>query len=114
MVQERGKRQVDLSDSAFCPLLTERLFINQPAAEREPTPRRRIFLKEDSTLSDNALPIKTVFSRKEAAVYLGIHVNTLDMHSEIPRIKIGGRTLFKTQTLEKYLSDMEKGASCKK
>jgi len=45
---------------------------------------------------------KTVLSRKEAAAYLGIHVNTLDKN-DIPRIHIGRRTLFRQKTLEKIL-----------
>ena len=50
---------------------------------------------------------KLVFSRVEAAAYLGIHRNTLD-RSKIPRIHIGARTLFRKQTLDKYLTDIEK------
>jgi len=51
--------------------------------------------------------VKLVLSRKEAAKYLGIHWNTLD-RSEIPRIRIGGRTVFRVRTLDAYLSKMER------
>ena len=48
-----------------------------------------------------------VLSRKEAAAYLGVHLNTVDRW-DIPRIRIGGRTLFRQKTLEKYLADKER------
>lgn len=50
---------------------------------------------------------KQVFSRMEAAAYLGIHFNSLDK-SNIPRVRIGGRTLFRKNTLDKYLADTER------
>ena len=43
---------------------------------------------------------KLVLPRKEAAVYLGIHVNTLD-RSDIPRVSFGGRVMFKYEDLDK-------------
>jgi len=46
---------------------------------------------------------KQTLSRKEAADYLGIHLNTLD-RSNIPRVRIGGRVLFRRTTLEKLLA----------
>lgn len=49
---------------------------------------------------------KSVLSRDEAAAYLGVHVNTID-RSDIPRIYIGGRTLFRMVTLNKYFEEME-------
>jgi len=52
---------------------------------------------------------KNYLSRREAAEYLGIHLNTLDLHKELPRIHFGGRTLFRKTTLEKFFADMEHG-----
>jgi excisionase family DNA binding protein len=67
-----------------------------------------------------AQPEKQVFSRKEAAEYLGIHINTIDK-CKIPRLRIGGRILFRRVALEKYLRDNEqkwkpegKAAACGK
>ena len=64
---------------------------------------------------------RPVLSRDETAAYLGIHINTLDK-CNIPRIHIGGRTLFKRETLDRYLTENEKlginlnkrGPKCKK
>jgi hypothetical protein len=64
------------------------------------------FLKEESTLENESKTTKPVLSRKEAAAYLGIHVNTLDKN-DIPRIHIGRRTLFRQKTLEKILAGKE-------
>ena len=49
---------------------------------------------------------KQVLSRKEAAAYLGIHLNTLD-RSDVPRIHIGRRTLFRKNTLDNMLTEKE-------
>jgi hypothetical protein len=49
---------------------------------------------------------KQVFSRRETAAYLGIHMNTLDK-TDIPRIYMGGRVLFRKKVLDKYLTDLE-------
>jgi hypothetical protein len=48
-----------------------------------------------------------MLSRKEAAKYLGVHINTLD-HSDIPRVRLGCRTLFRQKTLDKYVQDLER------
>jgi len=58
---------------------------------------------------------KQVLSRDEAAAYLGIHFNTLDK-SDIPRIYVGRRTLFRKETLNKYFAKMERirRPKCKK
>jgi len=53
---------------------------------------------------------KPVLSRKEAAAYLGIHINTLD-NSDIPRIHIGRRTLFRQKTLDRHIAGNEKSQS---
>jgi len=50
---------------------------------------------------------KQVLTRDETAAYLGIHLNTLD-RSDVPRIHIGARVLFRKATVDKYLSDMER------
>jgi hypothetical protein len=63
-------------------------------------------------LSDEVQLTKLVLSRKEAANYLGISINTLDLHKEIPRLRIGVRTLFRIETLNQYLANMEK--ACRK
>jgi len=49
---------------------------------------------------------KQVLSRKEAAAYLGIHLNTLD-RSDVPRLQIGRRVLYRIKTLDKLLNDRE-------
>jgi len=51
---------------------------------------------------------KNYLSRREAAEYLGVHINTIDT-SKIPRIHFGGRTLFRKITLDKYFEDLESG-----
>lgn len=56
---------------------------------------------------ENELTTKNYLSRREAAEYLGLSLNTIDSHREIPRIHFGGRTLFKKTTLEKFFADME-------
>ena len=59
---------------------------------------------------------KTTLTRKEAADYLGIHLNTLDK-SEIPRFRIGTRVLFRLVTLDMFVEEMERksrGTKCKK
>jgi hypothetical protein len=63
-------------------------------------------LKEDSNLENENTLTKPVLSREEAAAYLGIHSNTLDK-SDIPRIYVGRRTLFRMETLNKYFEEME-------
>ena len=60
--------------------------------------------------------IKTTLSRQEAADYLGVHINTLD-NSDIPRIRIGTRVLFRLVTLDMFVEEMERksrGPKCKK
>jgi len=49
---------------------------------------------------------KQTLSREEAAKYLGIHVNTLD-RTNIPRVRIGGRVLFRRITLDNLLAGSE-------
>jgi len=58
-------------------------------------------LENETTLTKNYL------SRREAAEYLGIHINTIDQHSELPRIHFGRRTLFRKSTLDKFFEDLE-------
>jgi len=59
--------------------------------------------------------VKLVLSRKEAAAYLGISINTIDKHPEIPRHKIGSRTLFRKENLDRFVLENEKGVTkCKK
>jgi len=50
---------------------------------------------------------KQVLSRKEAAAYLGIHINTLDRNN-IPKARIGKRILYRRKSLDKFLADAEK------
>jgi hypothetical protein len=69
-------------------------------------------LKEDSTLENEATLTKPVLSRKEAAAYLGIHINTLDKN-DVPRIHLGGRTLFRVKALDKYLAKNERSGGHK-
>ena len=59
---------------------------------------------------------KQTLTRKEAAHYLGIHINTLDK-SEIPRFRIGGRVLFRLVAVDMFVEEMERksrGPKCKK
>ena len=53
---------------------------------------------------------KQTLSRKEAAAYLGIHLNTLD-RSNVPRIHIGRRVLYRRKTLDRFLNDREQSGS---
>jgi len=68
--------------------------------------RQAIIAKEASTLNGTTIERQTI-TRNEAAEYLGIHLNTLDKTPEIPRIRIGGKVLFRIKTLEKYRADQE-------
>jgi len=51
---------------------------------------------------------RQTLSRVEAARYLGIHINSLDRNTKIPRVRIGGRVLFRKETLDKLLIDSER------
>jgi excisionase family DNA binding protein len=57
---------------------------------------RRIAIMENGTV------VRMTLTRKEAAHYLGVHINTID-RSSIPRLRIGGKVLFRIDTLEKFL-----------
>lgn len=61
-----------------------------------------------ATLSEKAF-----LSRKETAFYLGLHVNTLD-RANIPHAKIGNRTIYSKEVLEKWLADNSIGGSHEK
>lgn len=52
-------------------------------------------------------------SRKETAAYLGICITTLD-NSDIPRIRIGTRTLFRKSTLDELIAEREKSPKARK
>jgi hypothetical protein len=58
-------------------------------------------------LVNRTSPGNPLLSRREAAAYLGVHINTLD-HSDIPRVRMGWRVLFRQKTLEKYVLDLER------
>ena len=45
-----------------------------------------------------------ILSRKQAAAFLGICINTLDCQ-DIPRTKIGRRVFFKREVLHKWIDD---------
>jgi hypothetical protein len=47
-----------------------------------------------------------VYSRKQLAEYLGMHENTI-YKSDIPRICIGGRVLYRKTSVEKWLRERE-------
>ena len=51
-----------------------------------------------------SLKEKAMFSRKETAFYLGLHVNTLD-RANIPHTKIGRRTVYSKQVLDAWIAD---------
>lgn len=51
--------------------------------------------------------IKNYLTYKEAAAYIGIHINTLYRHQEIPHIHFGRKVLYKKSTLDKYFEDLE-------
>jgi len=57
---------------------------------------------------------KHVLSAKEAADYLGVHINTISKHIEIPRFRIGGRVLFRKEKLDQFILENEQTASIKK
>jgi excisionase family DNA binding protein len=50
---------------------------------------------------------RPTLSHREAAAYLGIHENTLHLHVEIPRLRIGGRVLYRRETLDRFLAESE-------
>jgi excisionase family DNA binding protein len=52
-------------------------------------------------------PGSPVLSRREAAKYLGIHINTLDK-SDIPRVRMGRKIMFRQKTLDKYVLELER------
>ena len=45
-----------------------------------------------------------IFSRREAAAYLGICKATLD-HLDIPRTRIGHRVMYKREVLKKWVDE---------
>jgi hypothetical protein len=47
-----------------------------------------------------------VYTRKQLVAYLGVHLNTID-RSDLPRIKIAGRVLYRKSTVEKWLREKE-------
>lgn len=54
---------------------------------------------------------RTTLTMKEAAEYLGISywlINQLVRKKQIPCSKVGGKFLFRIQTLDEYLSTKEK------
>ena len=54
---------------------------------------------------------RTTLTMKEASEYLGISywlVNQLVRRKQIPCARVGGRVLFRVQSLDEYLSKMEK------
>ena len=53
---------------------------------------------------ENKLIASDVLSRKQAAVFLGICLTTLD-RLDIPRTKIRRRVMYKRAVLEKWLDD---------
>jgi excisionase family DNA binding protein len=93
----------------------KRQFINQPEAGRilYRAHASEIFLKEDNSMSEETQLTRLTLTRKEVAAYLGIHVNSVDRYKDIPRLRIGGRTLFRKETLDKYIADLEK-VPCRK
>jgi len=57
---------------------------------------------------------KVNFCCKEAADYLGVHVNFIYAHPEIPRVCFGKRKyVFRKETLDRFLAENER-ALCKK
>ena len=56
-----------------------------------------------------ALNEKAILSRKETALFLGLHVNTLD-RANIPCTKIGRRTVYQKSVLVDWLNSHSKGA----
>jgi hypothetical protein len=58
-------------------------------------------------LENPVVPEKHVLNRQEAADYLGVHIHTLDK-SDIPRIRIADKVLFRKCTLDKFLAEEEK------
>ena len=57
---------------------------------------------------------KQTLTRKEAAAYIGIHINTLD-RSDIPRIYFGRKVLFKRESLDKCFTEVQRRSpKCRK
>lgn len=54
-----------------------------------------------------AVDNKDILSRAETAAYLHIGRSSLDKIKDLPRIKIGRRTLFRRSVLDKWLSEHE-------
>jgi len=73
------------------------------------------FLEEVSTL-ENGQEAERGYSRKAAAAYLGIHINTLD-RSDIPRVYFGRSVVFKREVLDRCFDvgfKIKGEAKCKK
>jgi hypothetical protein len=49
---------------------------------------------------------KQAFSRKDAAKYLGVCLNTLD-RAGIPRVRIARRVIYRRSALDKWLEERE-------
>jgi hypothetical protein len=56
---------------------------------------------------------KQAFSRKDAARYLGVCVNTLD-HLDIPRVRVAARVIYRRSTLDKWLEEKEERCETKR
>jgi len=57
--------------------------------------------------------VKNYLSCQEVADYIGVHVNFIYAHREIPRICIGGKKLYRKSAIDEYLLSLEKSGGQK-
>ena len=67
----------------------------------------RALKKKSLTNKEVETIYRPVLTRDETTGYLGVSISFLDKHTEIPRIKIGGKILFRRESLDRYLAEKE-------
>lgn len=53
--------------------------------------------------------VRNYITCQEAADYIGVHVNFLYLHKEIPHVRIGRKILYRKSAIDEYLAGLEKG-----
>ena len=79
---------------------------NKPALSLR-TQSIRALRRKSLTNKEVETVFRPVLSRDETEAYMGVSTNFIDKHTEIPRLKIGGKTLFRRESLDRYLAEIE-------
>jgi len=51
---------------------------------------------------------RNYMNTNQAAAYLGMHINTLYLHKEIPVIRMGTKRIYRKETLDKFMAGLER------